>query len=51
MNLSPPGGRNPEVIRPAGGVDIQVIGPAGPVLNNDFSVPTALVKAMIAAIR
>ena len=32
------------------GVDIKVIGPAGPVLNNDFTVPTALVKAMIAAI-
>lgn len=35
----------------SGGVDVKVIGPAGPVLSNDFSVPTALVKAMIAAIR
>ena len=34
----------------SGGVDIKVTGPAGPVLSNDFRVPTALVKAMIAAI-
>jgi hypothetical protein len=34
----------------SGGVDIQVIGPAGPVLSNDYTIPTAVVKAMIAAL-
>jgi hypothetical protein len=34
----------------SGSVDIKVNGPAGPVLNNDYTVPTALVKAMIAAL-
>jgi hypothetical protein len=34
----------------SGSVDIQVIGPAGPVLSNDFTIPTAVAKAMIAAL-
>jgi hypothetical protein len=34
----------------SGGVDIQVIGPAGPVLSNDYTIPTAVAKAMIAAL-
>ena len=32
------------------GVDVKVTGPAGPVLSNDFTIPTAVAKAMIAAI-
>jgi hypothetical protein len=35
----------------AKGADIKVIGPAGPVLNDNFAVPTALAKAMAAALR
>jgi hypothetical protein len=34
----------------SGSVDIEVIGPAGPVLSNDFTIPTAVAKAMIAAL-
>jgi hypothetical protein len=34
----------------SGSVDIQVIGPAGPVLSNDYTIPTAVAKAMIAAL-
>ncbi len=34
-----------------GDVDIQVIGPAGPVLGGNFTVPTAIAKAMIATIK
>jgi hypothetical protein len=34
----------------SGGVDIQVIGPAGPVLSKDYTVPTAIAKAMVAAL-
>jgi hypothetical protein len=34
----------------SGGVDIQVIGPAGPVLNKDYAIPTAIAKAMVAAL-
>jgi hypothetical protein len=34
----------------SGGVDIQVIGPAGPVLNKDYTIPTAVAKAMVAAL-
>jgi hypothetical protein len=32
------------------GVDIRITGPAGPVLDNNFTVPTALAKAMAAAL-
>jgi hypothetical protein len=32
------------------GVDIQVIGPAGPVLSKDYTIPTAIAKAMVAAL-
>jgi hypothetical protein len=35
----------------SGGVDIKVTGPAGPVLSGNFTVPTALAKAMVAAIQ
>jgi hypothetical protein len=35
----------------SGGVDIKVTGPAGPVLSGDYTVPTALAKAMVAAIQ
>jgi hypothetical protein len=35
----------------SGGVDIQVIGPAGPVLSGNFATPTALAKAMVAALQ
>jgi hypothetical protein len=34
----------------SGSVDIQVIGPAGPVLSNDYTIPTAVAKAMVAAL-
>ena len=34
----------------SGNVDIQVIGPAGPVLNKDYTIPTAVAKAMVAAL-
>jgi hypothetical protein len=34
----------------SGGVDIKVIGPAGPVLSGNFATPTAIAKAMIAAL-
>jgi hypothetical protein len=34
----------------SGGVDIQVIGPAGPVLNKDYTISTAVAKAMVAAL-
>jgi hypothetical protein len=34
----------------SGDVDIQVIGPAAPVLNNDYAIPTAVAKAMVAAL-
>jgi hypothetical protein len=34
-----------------GNVDIQVIGPAGPVLDNNFTTPTAIAKAMAAAVK
>jgi hypothetical protein len=34
----------------SGGVDIQVIGPAGPVLSKDYTIPTAIAKAMVAAL-
>jgi hypothetical protein len=33
-----------------GDVDIKVTGPAGPVLSGNFATPTALAKAMVAAI-
>jgi hypothetical protein len=35
----------------SGSVDIQVIGPAGPVLSKDYTVPTEIAKAMVAALR
>jgi hypothetical protein len=35
----------------SGGVDIKVTGPAGPVLSGNFAVPTAIAKAMVAALR
>jgi hypothetical protein len=35
----------------AKGADIKVVGPAGPVLSGDFAVPTALAKAMAAALK
>jgi hypothetical protein len=34
----------------AGSVQVQVTGPAGPVLNKDFTIPTAVAKAMLAAL-
>jgi hypothetical protein len=34
----------------SGSVDIQVIGPAGPVLGKDYTIPTAVAKAMVAAL-
>jgi hypothetical protein len=34
----------------AKGADIKATGPAGPVLSGDFTVPTALAKAMVAAL-
>ena len=34
----------------SGGVDIQVIGPAGPVLSKDYTIPTAVAKAMVATL-
>jgi hypothetical protein len=34
----------------SGSVDIQVIGPAGPVLSNDYTIPTAVAKAMVATL-
>lgn len=35
----------------SGGVDIKVTGPAGPVLGGNFAVPTAIAKAMVAALQ
>jgi hypothetical protein len=35
----------------SGNVDIKVTGPAGPVLNGNFAVPTAIAKAMVAALQ
>jgi hypothetical protein len=34
----------------SGSVDIQVIGPAGPVLSNDYTIPTAVARAMVATL-
>jgi hypothetical protein len=35
----------------SGGVDIKVTGPAGPVLSGDYAIPTAIAKAMVAAMQ
>jgi hypothetical protein len=35
----------------SGRVDITVTGPAGPVLNGNYTVPTAVAKAMVAALK
>ena len=35
----------------SGNVDIKVTGPAGPVLNKNYTVPTAIAKAMVAALK
>jgi hypothetical protein len=35
----------------SGSVDIKVIGPAGPVLSGNFATPTAIAKAMVAALQ
>ena len=35
----------------SGNVDIKVTGPAGPVLSGNFAVPTAIAKAMVAALQ
>jgi hypothetical protein len=35
----------------SGSVDIKVTGPAGPVLNGNYTVPTALAKAMVGALK
>ena len=35
----------------SGSVDIKVIGPAGPVLNGTDTTPTAIAKAMVAALK
>jgi hypothetical protein len=35
----------------SGGVDIKVTGPAGPVLSGNFATPTAIAKAMVAALK
>ncbi len=35
----------------SGSVDIKVTGPAGPVLNGNYTVPTAIAKAMVAALK
>ena len=34
-----------------GNVDIKVVGPAGPVLNKNYAIPTAIAKAMAAALK
>lgn len=34
----------------SGNVDIKVTGPAGPVLSKDYTIPTAIAKAMISAL-
>ncbi len=35
----------------SGSVDIQVMGPAGPVLSGNYTVPTAIAKAMVSALQ
>lgn len=35
----------------SGNVDIKVTGPAGPVLSGNFTLPTAIAKAMVAVLR
>lgn len=35
----------------SGSVDIKVTGPAGPVLSGNFATPTAIAKAMVAALK
>ena len=35
----------------SGNVEIKVTGPAGPVLNKNYTIPTAIAKAMVAALK
>jgi hypothetical protein len=34
----------------SGRVNVKVTGPAGPVLSGNFAIPTAIAKAMVAAL-